>query len=233
MPRPYRQKSETQLMQVVVTDFDVIESGFRIIVFDEIVLDAGFAIVREKIFPVNGALADVGHVAAILDGLAHGAFVAAVRTGVFHPVLDVNEREAAGILIEIRERVFSGDANPAEIHFHGDELGIGFGEKKVVRKLSAESLRRLKLEGMIVIAELDAGFFAFFAGFVEEIRGAFPAAGIAALLFVNPGTNDVAVADDFRGFESFVPMFLDEVVTHVAGRRGKTVLVEDGANSFW
>src|SRR5437764_9852927 len=232
MPRPYRQKSETQLMQVVVTDFDVIESGFRIIVFDEIVLDAGLAIVREEIFPVNGALADVGHVAAILHGLAHSALVATVGPGVFHPVLDVNEREAAGILIEIRERIFSGYANPAEIHFHGDELGIGFGEKKVVRKLSAESLRRLKLEGMIVIAELDAGFFAFFAGSVEEIRGAFPAAGIAALLFVNPGTNDVAVADDFGSLKSFRPLFFNDVVADVAGRGNQAVLVEQLANVF-
>ena len=144
----------------------------------------------------------------------------------------MNEREAAGILIEIRERIFSCDANPAEIHFHGDELGIGFGEKKVVRKLSAESLRRLKLEGMIVIAELDAGFFAFFAGFVEEIRGAFPAAGIAALLFVNPGTNDVAVADDFGSLKSFRPLFFNDVVADVAGRGNQAVLVEQLANVF-
>src|SRR5215831_8325052 len=92
-PPRNRRESELQVAQIVVTDFDVVESGLRVVVFDEIVLDAGSAVVREKILPVDGALANVGHMAAILDRLAHGALVAAIGTGVFHPVFDVNARE--------------------------------------------------------------------------------------------------------------------------------------------
>src|SRR5258708_30450861 len=83
---------------------------------------------------------------------------------------------------------------------------------------------------MIVIAELDAGFFAGFAGAIEKIGGALPSAGLDALLFVDPGANDVAVADDFRGLQSLRPLFLDDVVAYVAGRRGQAILVEDRAD---
>src|SRR3989442_13695148 len=82
---------------------------------------------------------------------------------------------------------------------------------------------------MIVVAKLDAGFFAGFAGFVEEFGGAFPSAGFGTLFLVNPGTNDVAVADDFRSFESFRPLFFDDVVAHMARGRGQAILVKDGA----
>src|SRR5260370_40535515 len=79
---------------------------------------------------------------------------------------------------------------------------------------------------MIVVAELDAGLFAGFAGAIEEVSGAPPATGLGALFFVDPRANDVAVADDFRGFESLRPLFLDNVVVHVAGRRGQALLGE-------
>src|SRR5260370_23054702 len=83
---------------------------------------------------------------------------------------------------------------------------------------------------MIVVDELDAGLFAGFAGAIEEVSGARPATGLDALLFVNPRANDVVMADDFRGFESLRPLFLDGVVVHVAGRRGQAILVEDRAD---
>src|SRR5260370_27384988 len=82
---------------------------------------------------------------------------------------------------------------------------------------------------MIVVAELDAGLFAGFAGAIEEVSGAPPAAGLGALFFVNPRANDVVMADDFRGFESLRPLILDDVVAHVAGRRGQAILVDDPA----
>src|SRR5882762_9661143 len=40
------------------------------------------------------------------------------------------------------------------------------------------------------------------------------------------------MADDFRGFESFRPLFFDDVVAHVARRRGQAILIEDGADVF-
>src|SRR5260370_26872728 len=83
---------------------------------------------------------------------------------------------------------------------------------------------------MIVVAELDAGLFAGLAGAIEEVGGAPPATGLGALLFVDPGANDVAVADDFRGLQSFRPFFLDNVVGDVARRRGQAILVEDRAD---
>src|SRR5947208_924855 len=92
--------------------------------------------------------------------------------------------------------------DPAEIQFHGDELGIRFGEKEIVRELAAEGFGGIEFEGVIVVAELDASLLAGFAGFIKKIRGALPTVRILALLFVNPGTNDVAVSDDLGGFES-------------------------------
>src|SRR5260370_37451795 len=83
---------------------------------------------------------------------------------------------------------------------------------------------------MIVVAELDAGLFAGLAGAIEEVRGAPPSAGLDALFLVDPRANDVAVADDLRGFESLRPLFLDDVVAHVAGRRGQASLVEGRAD---
>src|SRR6267143_6197632 len=83
-----------------------------------------------------------------------------------------------------------------------------------------------------MVAELDAGFFAGFAGAIEKVRGAFPATGFYALFFVDPRANDVAMAYDFRGFESLRPLFFDDVVAHVARRRGQAILVEDRAEVF-
>src|ERR1035441_582490 len=77
----------------------------------------------------------------------------------FRPILDVNQREAAGVLIEIRDGILTAHRHPAKIHFHFYEFGISFGEKKIVRQFSAEAAGFRKLEGMIVIRELDAGLF--------------------------------------------------------------------------
>src|SRR5467141_1257428 len=85
---------------------------------------------------------------------------------------------------------------------------------------------------MIVVAELDADLFAGFAGAIEEIRGAFPAAWFDALFFVNPRANDVVVAYDFGGLQSLAPLFFDDVVANVARRRGQAILVEGGADVF-
>src|SRR5437762_2969108 len=214
---------ETQRVEIVVADLDVVERRFGIVVFHEKVLDAGFLGVREEISPVDGALTDIGHASAEFNGLAHRSLVFARRRGILHPVFYVNERETAGIFVEIGERILASDTDPAEVHFHGDELGIRFGEKEIVRELAAEGFGGIEFEGVIVVAELDVSLLAGFAGFIKKISRTLPATGLGALLFVNPGTNDVAVADDLGGFESFRPMFLYEVVADVAGRRGQAV----------
>src|SRR6266436_4113079 len=223
---------ETQSVKIVVADLDVVEGGLGLVVFDEIVFDAGFFGVRKKILPVNGALADVGHAATESNGLAHRSLVSAGSRGVLDPVFYMDERETAGIFFEISKRILAGDADPAEIQFHGDELGIGFGEEEIVREFAIERQGGIKLERVIVIAELDAGFLAGFAGFIEEFGGALPAAGFGALFFVNPGTNDVGLDDDLCGFEGLRPLFLDYVVAHMAGGGGQAVLVEERADVF-
>src|SRR5438552_16965476 len=220
---------ETQRVEIVVADLDVVERRFGIVVFHEKVLDAGFLGVREEISPVDGALTDISHASAEFNGLAHRSLVFARRRGILHPVFYVNERETAGIFVEIGERVTAGDADPAEIHFHGDEFGIRFGEKEIVREFAAERQSGIEFERVIVIAKLDASLLGGFAGFVKKIGGALPTAGFGALLFVNPGANNVAVADDFGGLESVRPLFFDEVVANVARRRSQAVLVENRA----
>src|SRR5438270_851627 len=235
-PRPELQhgqchSSKSQIVQIVVTDLNVVKSRFRIVVLDEIMLDAGFAVMSEKIFPVDGAFADVREMSQEFDRAGCPA-VAAGTVGIVHVILHMDKREAAGIFIEICDWIFSRNGDPAEIHFHGDELGIRLCEKKIVREFSAESFGRLEFERVVVIAKLNASFLAFLAGFVKKLGGAFPSAGLSALLLVNPRTNDVAVADDFGGLESFRPLVFDSGIVDVGGRRGEAVLVEKRANVF-
>src|SRR2546430_10242599 len=213
---------ETQRVEIVVADLDVVERRFGIVVFHEKVLDAGLFGVREKIFPVDGALANIGHASAEFNGLAHRSLISGRRRGILHPVLDVNERETAGIFFEIGERILAGDTDPAEIHFHGDELGICFGEKEIVRELAAEEFRGIEFEGVIVIAELDARLFAGFSCFIKKIGGALPTPGLGALLFVNPRTNDIPVPYDPGGLDAVFPMSLYTVAASVPGPRTQT-----------
>jgi len=92
--------------------------------------DAGFAGLRENALPIHGALADVGHAAAEFNRLAHRSLVRARRRCVLDPVLDMNEGEASGIFFEVGEGILAGDADPAEIQFHGHQLGIQLGKEK-------------------------------------------------------------------------------------------------------
>jgi hypothetical protein len=96
-----------------------------------------------------------------------------------------------------------------------DELGVGFGEKKIVGHFSAERFGRLKFKFMIVVAELDASPVTGFANVIKEFRGALPAIGLVALRFFDIGADDVALADGLRGFESLRPFLFDDVVVHM------------------
>src|SRR5258706_2327453 len=151
--------------------------------------DAGLFGMREDALQITGALAAIGEAPANFHRRAGGAFVTIRGVGVLDPVFYVDERETAGIFLEIGQRILAGNVDPAEIQFHGDEFGIRLGEEEIVREFAAERISRNEFERVVVTAELDAGFFAGFGGLVEMLDGALPAAGVGALLFVSPGTN--------------------------------------------
>src|SRR5882762_1893990 len=144
--RPYRANSELQIVKIVVTDFNVIEGGLGLVVFDEIMFDAGFFGLREDALPINGPLPDIGEAPANFHRRAGGALVAVRGVRVFDPVFYVDQRETAGIFLEIGQRILAGDVDPAEIQLHGDELGIRFGEEEIVRKFSAERRGGIEFE---------------------------------------------------------------------------------------
>src|ERR1700737_2327814 len=233
MTSPAGPKRGLELGQVVVADADAVEGGFGFVVLDEIVLDAGFGAVCEDALPVDGAGADVGEASGEGDGWAGGAAKAAGGIRVADEILYVNQREAAGIFVEIDDRVFTGDADPAEVELHFDELGIEGVEEKIIGKFGAEGWRGFEFERVIVVGELDAGFLAGFAGGIEKIGGAFPSTGFGALFFVNPGANKKFVADGVSGVEGLRPFLFDGDVIAMGGRRGEMVSVEHGANFFW
>ncbi len=155
-------------------------------------LDAGFLVVRENMFPVDDAAANIGHVGHFLIGASGGAFGAFGKH--FH-VLDVDQREAAGIFIEIFDRILAGYGNPAQVELHLDVIGIG-GQENIVGKFAAKRFGRLKFKSVIVIGKLNAGFFAGFAGLLKKIGGALVAVGILALFGFNPRANDKLVPDN-------------------------------------
>ncbi len=197
--------------------------------FNEIVLDAGFARVCENLLPGNDAAADFSE-KAHLSVRAGGwrVFGFGKLLNVFH----VDQREAAGILVEIFDGILAGNANPAKVEFHLDVLRVG-GEEDVVGKFAAESVGRLKFKSMIVIGELDAGFLRLLTGFLEEIGGTLEAVGFGALLGVDPGADDEFVADGVRSFNLLGQFLFDDVVADVAGGGGQAILLEDLADVFW
>src|SRR5437879_11671127 len=107
---------------------------------------AGFFGMREDTFPINGALADISEAPANFYGRAGGALVGVRGVEVLDPVFYVDEGEAAGMLIEVGDGVFSGNADPAEVQFHGDEFGICLCEEEIVRGFAAERFGGIEFE---------------------------------------------------------------------------------------
>src|SRR5215469_6728996 len=92
--------SECQFGKVVVTDLDIVEGGLGLVIFDKVMLDAGYVGLGEDTLPVDVALADVGHVPG-LAVWAGGALVV-VSVGVLGgPVLHMDQGEATWIRREI------------------------------------------------------------------------------------------------------------------------------------
>src|SRR2546430_17029917 len=66
-PERYEKKSKLQVVRIVVADLDVIEGGFRVVVFDEIMFNSSLAGVREEFFLVMGTLACIRQSATIVE----------------------------------------------------------------------------------------------------------------------------------------------------------------------
>jgi len=80
---------------------------------------------------------------------------------------------------------------------------------------------------VIVVAELETRLVAGFAGFVEQFSGALVAVGGSALRVINPGADDVLVADDVCGFYGLRNAMLYDVIGDVDGRGRQAVGIED------
>ena len=78
---------------------------------DEIVLDAGIVGLRENAFEVDAAIPHFSHLAVLLH------------------VLDMDEWKASRITVEVGQRILSCLCDPEQIHFHLDEVRIGFIEQ--------------------------------------------------------------------------------------------------------
>ena len=211
------------------------EGGKRIlgrIVLQEIVLNAGLVGVREDPLPIDDAGTWRGHILFFqFVGVERGDLV---RSKVRHrsKVLDMDHREAAGVALEILERVLAGNADPAQVHFHHDQVGVGRGEQVIVRQLAAEAGVRAELPPMVVVAKLDAGLFAGFARFVESFDDVLPTVGGFAFLLIDVRADDIRVSDGLRGVNGFRPFILNDVKADVAGRSGKAVAIQDRPHLF-
>ncbi len=122
----------------------------------EVVLDAGLFGPRKDFLPINRV---------IRGNRSHLA--------VFISTLYMDQGKATGKAMKIRQWVGTAFDQPEDVHFHLDELGIGFFQKDVVRQLA---LDRFEFKGVVVIGELDSGLASLFAGAVECGNGALPAA---------------------------------------------------------
>ena len=87
-------------------------------------------------------------------------------------VFDMQQREAAGMIPEVFDRVLAGKSGPEAIHFHLHQALVGRAQQFVISRYAIENL---ELEIVIVISELQAALAALFAEAVEKLRGAFPA----------------------------------------------------------
>ena len=112
----------TKSMQIVVAFLDAFERRCRRVVLDDVVLDVGIFRVGENVLPVDDSAANFGHVRHFLVGAGGRAFGALGKD--FH-VFDVDHGEAARVFVEIFDRVLARDGNPAEVHFHFDEILVG------------------------------------------------------------------------------------------------------------
>src|SRR5260370_7972084 len=99
-------------------------------------LDAGFARVREKIFPVDGALADIGQAAPDFHRGAGGALVGVRGWGVLVPDFYLNGGEVAGDVVKVGDGFRAFAAHPPELHPHAHNLVTLLADIEVSRQFS-------------------------------------------------------------------------------------------------
>jgi len=116
----------------------------------------------------------------------------------------VNQRETAGIALEIFEWVLAADGNPAQIHLHLHQLGVALFQENVVREFPVDGR---KFKPMIVIGELDSRLLARLAGSIEGFARALPAVGLLPNLVINIRVDQVFVTDHVGSFQYRRPLF--------------------------
>jgi hypothetical protein len=85
---------------------------------------------------------------------------------------------------------------------------------------------------VVVISELDTCLLTGLSGPVESIGGALPDIRLFAEVFRDPGTDDVALADDLGRLDLARPLIAQNIPRNMAGGRDQTVAVDGGPHFF-
>src|SRR5437667_7482617 len=91
----------------------------------------------------------------------------------------MHQRNAASVLAEKAYDILAADTDPEDVHFPRDQSLVGSAQKGLHAGSRAHSL---KFERMVVIAESEAGFAAFFARAVQSVSQGFESVETAALV---------------------------------------------------
>src|SRR5271156_5892755 len=203
--------SPAQLAQVRVAGCDAVERRGGLVVFDNVMLDPRLLGLRKNPLPVDNPASDLSHICERVSEI----LATSGRNGwKFLHVLHMHQREPPGIAVEILDRIAAADLDPAQIEFHLDQVRVTVFEKEIVKQFSVDGE---KLEPVVVIGELNASLLAHFPGAVEGVGGALPTVGLVADFLRNPGTDDVALADDFGGLDLPRPLVAEHFPVDVAG----------------
>src|SRR5579871_5022358 len=98
----------------------------------------------------------------------------------------MDQWESARIFLEIFDWVGPRSGDPAQIHFHDDQLRVAHCEKLVIWKLAVGGQ---EFEPVIVITKLQAGLFALLSAFIELLGCLLPNVRRLTELFGNPRAN--------------------------------------------
>jgi hypothetical protein len=187
------------------------------VLLDEVVLHPRGGRGREDALPIDGA---------VTHGREHAHLIVLLllsRGMVLH-ILDVEQREAARIFLEVGHRILAGVRHPEAVHFKLDELRIEDFEKIIIRRGVAELL---EFEVVVVIAVLNAGLLGLLAGLVEEFGQVLPVIKGFPLLGVEDGIHHVFHADDFGILDFLFPVPLQMLGHVVPAGSGEAVIFQD------
>ena len=169
---------QSEILEIVGADLNGFEwRHVAAILLDKDMLGAGLACMSENLLPIDAALAD-GHerIGAVIRGIVRRASLVTLLE-----VFDVEQREAAGIPLEVRHRIDARIGGPEHVHFHFQQLRIAPRQHDVV---AAGVIRAGKFAEMRVVAELHSGGKGKCSALIEQGRPALP--GVGAELRVIP-----------------------------------------------